>query len=99
MYVRYKFIHGSSWFRWPRWSCRPLGCVCACVAAQFIQFIAEANKQGCQPKSGVIRKIYKQNMKTVVKDLADFEDGEKYLCCGPEKPQDDADHIPAAFLE
>ncbi|CEL97699.1 unnamed protein product [Vitrella brassicaformis CCMP3155] len=52
------------------------------------QFIAEANKQGCQPKSGVIRKIYKQNMKTVVKDLADFEDGEKYLCCGPEKPQE-----------
>ncbi|CEM06711.1 unnamed protein product [Vitrella brassicaformis CCMP3155] len=63
------------------------------------QFVAEAGKSGCSPKSGVIRKIYKQNMKTIIKDITEFEDGEKYLCCGAEKPQDDPEHIPAAFLE
>eukprot|EP00745_Piridium_sociabile_P013521 TRINITY_DN19973_c1_g1_i2.p1 TRINITY_DN19973_c1_g1~~TRINITY_DN19973_c1_g1_i2.p1 ORF type:complete len:121 (+),score=26.88 TRINITY_DN19973_c1_g1_i2:310-672(+) len=62
------------------------------------QFTEHVQKQGITPKSGMVKKFYKADLKTLVKEVADFEDGSHYLVSGPEKPADDKDHIPSSFL-
>eukprot|EP00128_Syssomonas_multiformis_P008092 Colp12_sorted_trinity150504_noHs@34669 len=48
--------------------------------------------------TGPVRKIYKQDLKTVVSKLEDFEDGGKYLCVGGEGIAAH-DKLPTALLK
>lgn len=45
--------------------------------------------------TGAVRKIWKSNLKTTVKDVNDFEDGQHYICTGAEPI--DVDRLPLAF--
>lgn len=47
--------------------------------------------------TGAVRKLYKAPGKVSVKSLDDLQDGQKYLCCGGEKPAP-VDNLPTDFL-
>jgi hypothetical protein len=46
--------------------------------------------------TGPVKKIYKSDLKTLIKKLEEFEDGQVYLCCSGEQPAA-AERLPAAF--
>uniref|UniRef100_A0A0G4HL52 Doublecortin domain-containing protein n=1 Tax=Chromera velia CCMP2878 TaxID=1169474 RepID=A0A0G4HL52_9ALVE len=62
------------------------------------QLTDECNKHAA-PLTGPIRRFYRPDLKTWVKDLTEFEDGGKYLCVAGENPKDDIEKIPPGFFE
>uniref|UniRef100_A0A0G4FUC5 Doublecortin domain-containing protein n=1 Tax=Chromera velia CCMP2878 TaxID=1169474 RepID=A0A0G4FUC5_9ALVE len=62
------------------------------------QLIDECNKHA-QPLTGPIRRLYRTDLRTWVKELHEFEDGAKYLCVAGEHPKDDIEKIPPGFWE
>jgi hypothetical protein len=45
--------------------------------------------------TGAVRKIWRSNLKSTIKDVADFEDGQHYICTGAEPI--DTERLPQAF--